>query len=476
MLPADSSPTNSSPLASSASEQPLPSLWAVTWPLFLSLALSLSLHFTDAFFLSRISDSAAAAAGALNPLLGATVVLFSATGQAGASVAGRLLGARRHRELPLTYLALFGFNLIVGLGVSALLFTFHRVAPSWLGLTGETHAAAQTYMAVLGGTQVLQAVQLAYSNILNSRGATRLALVGAVANNVTNIGLNLMLLHGTFGLGPSVGRVAGATVLALFTGLLLNAAVVHFHLRIRFPWRTRWTELRGALGPILRIGLPSASEPICYQLGQIVIGMLVISLGAQALAARTYVLSFVMITSVLWSFALGVGTQIAIAHRIGAGKLDEAHAVLHRALSLAVAGSGGIALLLALFHAPLLGLFTSDAEIIRLAAPLFALGVAAEMGRAVNIVAGGALRSSGDAMYVAVVGSALMWLVGVGSAYTFGGALGLGLTGVWLALVADETLRGVVNYRRWRSGRWRIKSVLAPAHAESPASVRSAVA
>ena len=44
--------------------------------------------------------------------------------------------------------------------------------------------------------------------------------------------------------------------------------------------------------------------------------------------------------------------------------------------------------------------------------PLFALGVLVEMGRAVNIVAGGALRSTGDAGYAAVVASSLMWCVG----------------------------------------------------------------
>src|SRR6478736_5327533 len=94
---------------SNAPDAAMPSLWRVTWPLFVSLALSLSLHFTDAFFLSKISDEAAAAAGAINPLLAATVVLFSSVGQAGASVAGRLMGARRHDELPLTYLALLLF-------------------------------------------------------------------------------------------------------------------------------------------------------------------------------------------------------------------------------------------------------------------------------------------------------------------------------------------------------------------------------
>jgi Na+-driven multidrug efflux pump len=82
-----------------------PDLWTVTWPLFFSLALSLSLNFVDAFFLSRISDEAAAGVGALLPVLGATLVVFSAFGQAGGSVASQLIGARRHSEVEATYLA-----------------------------------------------------------------------------------------------------------------------------------------------------------------------------------------------------------------------------------------------------------------------------------------------------------------------------------------------------------------------------------
>jgi Na+-driven multidrug efflux pump len=287
-------------------------------------------------------------------------------------------------------------------------------------------------------------------------------MVEAIATNVANIGLNLALLHGVGGLKQSVGLVAGATMLALAFGMLFTIAVVHLRFRVRFPLRSSLLELRHALRPILKIGLPSVTEPISYQVAQVTINLLVVSLGAQALAARTYVLSFVMISSVLWSVALGIGTQISISHRVGAGRLDEANEHFHRALLLAIAGNGLVALALALFYRPLLGLLTHDPEIIRIAAPLFALGVLVEMGRAVNIVAGGALRSTGDAGYAAVVASSLMWCVGVPLAFVFGGYFGLGLTGVWMSMALDECLRGVVSYRRWRTGRWRTTSALAP--------------
>src|SRR6478609_9812070 len=289
-------------------------------------------------------------------------------------------------------------------------------------------------------------------------------MIEAVATNVTNISLNTAMAEGLWGLPkPSVAAVTGATVISLLFGMLFTIAVVHLKLRIRFPVRISLAELRARLRPILRIGLPSASEPISYQSAQVVINLFVISYGASALAARTYVSSFISVSTILWSIALGIGTQIAIAHRVGAGQFEEANRVLNRALMLAVGGNLLIAILLAVCHRQLLGFLTDDAEILRLAAPLFGIAIVGEMGRAVNIVAGGALRSSGDARFSAVVGGSLMWLIGVSGAFVFGTLLGLGLTGVWLGMALDETARGVVNYRRWRTGRWRTFSALAPA-------------
>lgn len=459
--PPGSNPLASVPVPSAPPE--LPGLWRLTWPLFISLSLSLSLIFADAFFLSRISDAAAGAAGALNPLLGATIVLFSSIGQAGASVAGRLLGARRHSELPATYLALLAFNLAIGVVVSGVLLALHPYLPGWLGLRGASESYGKTYLGVLGSFQFLKAIQIAYGNILNSRGETRWVMIEAVATNVTNISLNAAMAKGLWGLPrPSVATVTGATVISLGFGMLFTIAVVHLKLRIRFPARISVPRLRECLRPILNIGLPAASEPISYQTSQIVINLFVISYGASALAARTYVSSFISVSTILWSIALGIGTQIAISHRVGAGQFDEANRVLHRALVLAIGGNLLIAISLAVFQRQLLGFLTQDAAILRLAAPLFGIAIVGEMGRAVNIVAGGALRSSGDARFSAVVGGSMMWFIGVSGAFVFGSLLGFGLTGIWLGMALDETTRGVVNYRRWRTGRWRTFAVLGP--------------
>jgi Na+-driven multidrug efflux pump len=39
-------------------------------------------------------------------------------------------------------------------------------------------------------------------------------------------------------------------------------------------------------------------------------------------------------------------------------------------------------------------------------------------------------------------------------AWLLGTRLGFGLVGVWIALIADEWLRGLFMLQRWRRGRW----------------------
>jgi Na+-driven multidrug efflux pump len=101
--------------------------------------------------------------------------------------------------------------------------------------------------------------------------------------------------------------------------------------------------------------------------------------------------------------------------------------------------------------------------VVAAAHPVFWIAPLVEAGRAANIVAGGALRSTGDSRFTAVLGSSLMWLVGVPAAYALSTRLGLGLAGIWTAMALDEGVRGVMNFLRWRAGHWREMRVLSRA-------------
>jgi Na+-driven multidrug efflux pump len=132
---------------------------------------------------------------------------------------------------------------------------------------------------------------------------------------------------------------------------------------------------------------------------------------------------------------------------------------MRKGLLWALTGNVLLSLALALFQKPLLSLLTHDPAVHALAAPLFWLGLLVEPARAVNIVAGGALRSTGDARYTSIVGLSMMWTVGLPVCYLLSHVLKLGLPGLWLGFAIDEASRAWVSYRRWQSGRWRVQRV-----------------
>ncbi len=107
--------------ASESSTNPVldATLWSLSWPILVSLLISVSLTITDTLFLSRRSDAAAAAVGAVFPVLTLTNAIFAASGQAGCAVAGQLLGAGSRAKVPFVYGAVLTLNLVVGLGVGA---------------------------------------------------------------------------------------------------------------------------------------------------------------------------------------------------------------------------------------------------------------------------------------------------------------------------------------------------------------------
>ena len=113
------------------------------------------------------------------------MVLFSSVGQAGASVAGRLLGAGRDDELPLTYMALLAFNLAVGAVVSALLFLLHPYIPGWLGLAGETADDATAAAAAEAPVEGLTP-----AGDLHASPATRLALARTYARRAIGLAIS----------------------------------------------------------------------------------------------------------------------------------------------------------------------------------------------------------------------------------------------------------------------------------------------
>lgn len=437
------------------------SLLSLTWPIFIDLFFIFMINVTDAWFLSRISDSAAASVGAVMPILGIAFALYSTLHQGGSSVASQRIGAGDHKKLATTYGALFVILLFGGMFLTVMMFSFAPTFAQWMGLNDSMADMASIYLKTIGmGTWIL-AIRFAAAAILTSQGKTHWNMWSTFVMTVVNIVFNYLLIDGKFGF-PALGvqGVAYASVIAWAVSLCFTLVIIIRHLKINVAFPKSWSLFKKDSAPILKISMPSVLEPMSWQLTQILMTVMIVTMGELALATRIYSFNL-LFTAILYGFAVSAGVQIKVAHYIGAKRFDDAHKQLILGLKLGVVGAMFFVFTLLAFSDQLFALFTENVDIWALGKLILLVAIMGEFGRSFNLIVGSSLRASGDARYVSIVGFVLMWFIALPLAWLLGLHYAYGLVGIWIATSLDECIRGIIAFKRWNSGKWRSKGVYA---------------
>lgn len=429
-------------------------LFALTWPIFIEIMLHMLMGNADTLMLSQYSDNSVAAVGVANQLLSVIIVMFGFIAQGAAVLIAQNLGANNIKDAGEISVMSISLNLWFSLLLSLFLFIRAEWLLELMSLPKEIMGDAVSYMQVVGGLIFVQALIMTAGSILRSYGHTKDTMVVTIGMNIVNVIGNYFVIFGPFGF-PVLGvvGVAYSTAISRLLGfiviliLLIKRSEGQFEFKYFFRYKKR--HVKG----LLQIGIPSAGEQLSYNASQMVITYFVAQIGTLAITTKVYVQN-VMMVIMLFTMAIGQGTQIIIGHMIGARETEAAYKRGIRSLQFSVFISLIIASIVFVFAKPLLGIFTDDASIIETGAFLLLLTVILEPGRAFNIVMINSLRSAGDVKFPVYIGIIVMWGIGVTFAWFFAIFLGLGLTGIWISFIADEWIRGMFMLRRWRQRDW----------------------
>ena len=77
-----------------------------------------------------------------------------------------------------------------------------------------------------------------------------------------------------------------------------------------------------------------------------------------------------------------------------------------------------------------------------------------------NLVYVNALKTSGDAVFPAIMATIFMFLCAVGGTYFLGVHLGLLAVGAYIGLATDECVRAIAMIIRWKTGIWKTKRIV----------------
>lgn len=437
-------------------------LFILAWPIFLEIFLFMLMGIADTFMLSAISDNAVSGVGAANQYLHIAILVLEVIGNGASIVVAQYIGSRKLVEAAKISALAVTLNLIVGLAISAVFLVFCGSMMQALNLQGEILAYARSYLSIVGGAIFLQAIINSLSAIIRVHGFTKEAMLVSLGMNVVHIIGNYTLIFGKFGF-PEMGVQGAAisTVVSRVLALLVFFWLLYRIMEVRVQIQYYFSLSKEYIGKILKIGLPSAFEQVMYQFCQIMFLYYATFLGAASLAARQYAANISMFTY-LFAMAVGMGTAIIVGRLVGGNYKDEAYRRVWRSVCWASSVTIVMVVLVIALRERLMGLFTSDPEIIRLGANVLSLSIILETGRTVNIVLINSLRAAGDAKYPLWIGMFSMLAMSLPLGYLLVFPLKLGLAGIWLAIAADEWLRAVIMFFRWKSRAWEKHSLVKP--------------
>jgi MATE family multidrug resistance protein len=417
--------------------------------------LNMTVGLVDTFLVGHLGADAIAAVSISNQVVMLSNVLFSAVATGSTALIARCVGAE---DLPTANRAVSQSMLVgaaLGLSTTILGVVLAPQAVRLMGATGEAEPLGASYLGIVSYTFLLSTWMFVGMACLRGAGDTLSTMRVMMLVNGVNIVVASLLIYGPLGL-PRLGVVGSA--LGAASGRAVGAVVVlRMLLRGRAGLRLDWRRIRPDLEVIrrvLRVGIPTGVEMMLFRLADMSYFRVVTSLGMAACAAHAIALNAQSL-----SFSPGFGFAVAATTLVGQGlgardpKRAESDGYLAYRLGGAVMACMGLVFFL--FSRRIIAFFTNDPEVIALGAnPLRLVGLVQPL-LASTMIFSGALRGAGDTRFPMLSNGINVFLVRFGLALLFVQGLGLGLMGAWYALAIDMSLRGTLNYLRFRSGHWQ---------------------
>jgi MATE family multidrug resistance protein len=422
----------------------------LAWPAVLQGLLSTIILFTDRLILGQYSDAALGSMQVSGPLLWSVFSLFGAYGSGVLAIIGRAIGAGDKERVAKT----FGTAIIIALSLGTIVGMIGYLgAPTiteWMlgERSSNSHIAPMsiTYLE----TVMLSGPLLLLGSVTNvafqASGDTKTPMWLTLCSGLINLGVSWVLVFGIW-IAPELGILGAAigTVCATAGNALIGMGILLFKKNLLRIGRANKTQFHA----IMNIAWPAFGEKILFHTGFLIFASYIGRLGDIEIESLGFI----------GANAFGVAAGTLAAQQLGKKNPQNAEEAVLFSAKIGTATLCTIGVFFVLFAPQLVGLFSSDPEVIALGVTcLFVAGLAQPL-MALADVFGGALRGAGDTktpMKAAIVGPLLVRPI---LCYLLCFEFEMGLVGIWIGSTFDWLIRSIWLYRAFRKGDWKKISV-----------------
>jgi MATE family multidrug resistance protein len=440
--------------------RPLVELLTLAAPTVAQMASYTVMQFIDTWILARstgAADVTPATAAANAGLIAFSVislgmgVMFIVN-----TLVSQAFGAGRNRDCGKVLWQGIWFSI----AFSLVLVPLARFAPlvfAWAGHESRLVRLEVTYTRIVLMAAVLKLSATAIEQfLLGVNRPTAVAVASAVAVAVNAV-VAWAIVLGRWGFKPhGVAGSAWAQNIGVGVELLVVIAFAALPVVRRTFGSGDWRFRPGVMRDLVTMGIPSGVQIVAEVLAWSAFSMWVMApFGTGAMGANVFVFRY-MSVSFMPAFGMSVAVTALVGRYIGRGEPETAVAranlgFLVTAGYMLLCGAGLFA-----FRHQLIGLFTSDPNVIRIGGTLLVFAAVYQLFDATYIIYNGGLRGAGDTLVPAIVLASLCWGIVVFVGRLIAEALPTwGPVGPWIAAMVYGGVLSLFIYVRFIRGKWR---------------------
>ena len=403
-------------------------------PLMLSGVLQLMFNAVDIIVVGRFTGSQAlAAVGSTSALINIFTNLFIGISLGSNVLAARFYAAGKSKEMSETVHTSITIALISGIIMAFVGTIFAKGALELMDTPDDVIDQSVLYMRIYFMGMPFFMLYNYGAAILRAVGDTKRPLLFLIISGITNAVLNLILVI-VFGLG--VAGVAIATVIAQLISCVLVLACL---CRSQSSYRLYFNKLgirRDYMVQIFKVGVPAGIQSVVINFSNALLQSSVNSFGSTAMAGYTAannLLGFLYVS-------INSVTQACMSftsQNLGVGKFKRMDRVLIDCIILSVAVSIVMGSSFYIFGRQLIGIYTSDAEVVKCGMEILAYTTLTYFLCGIMDLIPGALRGMGYSAVpmvlsvIGTVGTRVFWIFGIFPYYRSLGILFVSYPASW---------------------------------------------
>ena len=424
-------------------------------PLVIEQLLAVFVGMADSIMVANVGEAAVSGVSLVDNIMILIINIFAALATGGAVVAGQYIGRKDEKSACKAATQLVWFVSLSAVAIMILVYFGKDIILNQVfgHITAEVKGHADIYLLIVTASIPFIALYNGGAAIFRAMGNSQVSMRVSLLMNAINVTGNAILV---FGLRIGTAGVAIPTLISrmvaaiVITVLLCNQTrILHIERTLKFRFDGRMIR------KILAIGVPNGLENSMFQLGKILVLSLVSTFGTYAIAANA-VSNAIALFQILPGMAISLAITTVISQCVGANDYEQVHYYLKKLLVIIYGAMAGTVALIFLALPLILKAYNLSDQTAAAATNIIHFhGISAMIIWPLSFALPAAYRAAGDAkacMYTSIVS---MWIFRIGFSYLVGKYMGLGVFGVWVAMVIDWVVRAICFIIRYFNGKWK---------------------